>query len=90
MAGYRLVIGSQPADAIRHLPPQVKRGVRSALRPAIGEPLQDELDALRKYRAHRLRLVYRLNRKKRIVDLLVVGQRRTIYEEVAELLRAPK
>jgi len=95
MAGYRLVIGSQPADAIRHLPPQVKRGVRSALRmlranPAIGEPLLGELDALRKYRAHRLRLVYRLNRKKRIVDLLAVGQRRTIYEEVAELLRAPK
>jgi mRNA interferase RelE/StbE len=58
--------------------------------PAIGEPLQGELDGLRKYRVRRLRLVYRLNRKKRIVDLLAVGQRRTIYEEVAELLRAPK
>jgi mRNA interferase RelE/StbE len=95
MAGCRLVIRSQPAEAIRHLPPQIKRGVRSALRmlranPAIGEPLQGELEGLRKYRVHRFRLVYRLDRGKRTVDLLAVGQRRTIYEEVAELLRAPK
>lgn len=95
MAGYRLVIRSQPAEAIRHLPPQIKRGVRSALRmlrtnPAIGEPLQGELEGLKKYRVHRFRLIYRLERTKRIVDLLAVGQRRTLYDEVAELLRAPK
>lgn len=92
MAGYRLAIRSRPAQVIRHLPPDVKRAVKSAIRllsadPSIGAKLRGELDGLWKYRVNRYRLVYQIERKDRIMDLLAVGRRRGVYEEVAELLR---
>jgi mRNA interferase RelE/StbE len=92
MAGHRLAIRSRPAEVIRHLPPDVKRAVRSALRalaadPAVGDRLHAELEGLWKYRVRRFRLVYRVDRKSKLIDVVAVGERRGIYEEVAELLR---
>jgi mRNA interferase RelE/StbE len=89
MVGYRVAIRSRPAEAIRHLPPDVKRPVRSAIcallsNPAAGEPLHGELEGLSKYRVRRYRIVYRVDRAKRVIDIVAVGQRRTIYEELAE------
>jgi mRNA interferase RelE/StbE len=92
MAGYRLAIRSAAAAAIRHLPPDIKRAVKSALRalradPNAGERLHAELEGLWKYRVRRFRVVYRVDREKKIIDVLAVGQRRSIYEDIAELLR---
>ena len=95
MSGFRLVLRSPAAEAIRHLPPDIKRAVKSAVRvlrtnPAAGEPLQGELEGLWKYRVRRYRLVYKVDRRKSVVDIVAVGQRRTIYEEVTQLLRPEK
>lgn len=83
------------AKAIRHFAPGIKRAVRSAIRelsfnPASGEPLHGELDGLYKRRVRGYRIVYAIDRAQRRVDILAVGERRSIYEEVAELLRAQK
>jgi mRNA-degrading endonuclease RelE of RelBE toxin-antitoxin system len=93
MTGYRARIRPRPAEVIRRLPPDVKRAVRAAIGkllsdPAAGEPLHDELRGLGKYRVRRYRLVYRVDRGARVIDILAVGERRTIYEEVADLLRS--
>lgn len=95
MSGFRLNLRSPAAEAIRHLPPDIKRAVKSALRvlrinPAAGQPLQGELEGLCKYRVRRFRLVYKVDRHGSIVDIIAVGQRRTIYEEVTRLLRTEK
>jgi mRNA interferase RelE/StbE len=92
MVPYRAVIRTSAADAIRHLPPGIKGAVRSALRqiilnPACGEPLRGELDGLSKYRVRGYRVIYQVDRGKKLVNVLAVGERRSIYEEVAELLR---
>jgi hypothetical protein len=57
MAVYRAAVRAPAAEVIRHLPPGIKRAVRSA----IGEVLANPASA---------------------------GERRSIYEEVAELLRS--
>jgi mRNA interferase RelE/StbE len=92
MPGYRAALPPRVADRIRQLPPQVKRAVRAAIQklaadPQAGEPLHRELEGLRKYRVRRYRIVYRVLGASRTVLILAVGERRSIYEEVAELLR---
>lgn len=83
------------AEAVRHFAPGIKRAVRSAIRelrsdPASGDPLHGELEGLYKRRVRGHRIVYAVDREQRLVEVLAVGERRSIYEEVAELLRAQK
>jgi mRNA interferase RelE/StbE len=78
---------------LRRLPPGIKRAVKSALRevaanPLAGEPLHGELEGLWKYRVRTFRLIYQVDRASRLVNILALGERRSIYEEVAELLRS--
>jgi mRNA interferase RelE/StbE len=88
---FRTAIAPPVADVIRHLPPDVKRSVKLAIRalsadPVCGEPLQRELDGYWKYRVRRFRIVYSIDRSHRIVRIVAVGHRRRIYEEAAEQL----
>jgi len=92
MPGRRPVIPPEVAEVIRHLPPDVKRAIKAAIRavganPSAGEPLQQELGGLWKFRVRRYRVVYRVAGPSRTVRIVAVGARRSIYEEVAELMR---
>ena len=92
MAGYRPDIPPHVADVIRGLPPEVKRGVKAAIRalsddPRAGDPLQRELDGLWKYRVRRYRIVYAVERQRRVLRIMAVGHRRVVYEELADRLR---
>ena len=75
-----------------HLPPDVKRSLRQALRalsvrPEAGEPLRRELEGLWKYRVRRFCIVYEIDHADRTIRIVAVGHRRDIYEAVAEQLR---
>lgn len=92
MSAWRLEIPAHVADVIRHLPPEIKRAVKAAFRavladPAIGEPLQKDLEGLWKYRVRRYRVVYAADRRARVVRIFAVGHRRGIYDELATRLR---
>ena len=92
MPAYELKIPRHVAEIIRHLPPDLKRAIKGALQalgrdPALGEPLLRELEGLWKYRVRRFRIVYSVDRGKRVVRVFAVGHRRTIYETVAALVR---
>lgn len=92
MPAYRAEIPPRVADVIRRLAPQVKRAVRAAIReltvnPRAGEPLHGELEGQYRYRVRRFRIIYRILESARALRIVAVGERRTIYEEVAELLR---
>ena len=92
MAGYRLAIRSAAAVVIRHLPPGIKRSVRAALdslaeEPSLGEPLHGELQGRFKFRVRRYRIIYGLDRARRVVNVIAVGHRRSVYEELAERSR---
>ncbi len=69
--------------------PDLKRSVRNALRalsddPSAGSPLRRELEGLWKFRVRRFRVVYTVDRSRRIIEVAAVGHRRTIYEELSE------
>ncbi len=95
MAAFRPDIPPHVAEVIRHLPPDVKRSVKHALRalslePDAGDPLRRELEGLWKYRVRRFRIVYEIDRQQRLIRILAVEHRRRIYDDVAEQLRLSK
>ena len=92
MAVFRPDIPPHVAEVIRHLAPDLKRSVKQAVRalsldPFSGEPLLRELAGLRKYRVRRFRIVYEIDREKRLLRIFAVGHRRGVYEQVADQLR---
>jgi mRNA interferase RelE/StbE len=84
---FRPDIPPHVAEVIRSLQPDLKRSIKAAVRgiatdPECGEPLLRELDGLWKYRVRRFRIVYAIDRKKRVIRLMAVGHRRHVYEEL--------
>jgi mRNA interferase RelE/StbE len=77
-------------DLIRHLHPHLKRKIRAALTdilldPACSKPLKEELSGCWSLRVGRLRIIYRPDQEG--VEIVALGPRRTIYADVARLLR---
>ena len=92
MPSYRLVIAALVAERILHLPPDLKRGIREAMReigrdPGCGEALERELQDYHKYRVRRFRIVYRVDRRAKTIAIMAVGHRRSVYEDVAAAIR---
>jgi mRNA interferase RelE/StbE len=95
MAVFQLDVPPHVADVLRHFHPDIKRSVKAALRaisrdPAMGEPLERELQGLLKYRVSRFRIVYAVDRAHRTVRVMAVGHRRRIYEELTDIVRQKK
>ena len=92
MAPFELDIPPHVAEVLRHLPPDIKRSVKSALRaigadPSIGAPLDRELKGLGRFRVRRFRIVYHIDRSRRTVRVMAVAHRRHIYDDLAQIAR---
>ena len=71
--------------------PVIKRKVRAAFEiimtdPYAGKALRAELEGLHTYRVGRLRVVYRVP-SKRVIEIVTIGSRKTIYQETYRLVR---
>ena len=89
MAAYR---PPHVAEIIRHLPSDVKRSVKQALRSLSadlfsGAPLMRELSGLWRFKVRRFRIIYELDRKARIIRIFAISCRRKVYEEMVDELR---
>jgi len=92
VAIYRPDIPPHVAEIVRHLPPDIKRSVKQALRslsadPFSGTPLIRELSGLWKFKVRRFRIIYELDRKARLIRIFAIGHRQAIYEELADRMR---
>lgn len=90
-----VVMPPHVAEIVRALPPSLKQAVKQALvavraDPEIGVALQRELAAYRRYRVRRFRIVYRFDRSRRVLHVVAVGHRRSIYEDLAESRKADR
>ena len=91
MEPYRLRVPRRLAELLRGLHPGLKRKVRAGLDLirtdlAAGKALRDELAGLRSLRVSGLWIVYRVARG-RVIELVAIGPRRTIYADTLRLLR---
>jgi mRNA interferase RelE/StbE len=89
---FRADIPPHAAEVIRHLSPDLKRSIKAAVRalcvnPSEGAPLVKELKGLWKYRVRRFRIVYAIDRRRKVIRVMAVGHRRSVYEELSEGLR---
>jgi mRNA interferase RelE/StbE len=88
---YHLRIPASLEALVRRLHPEVKRKIRAGLDrirsdPTVGKQLRDELAGLRSFQVGRFRVVYQVA-SKRLIELVAIGPRRTIYAETLRLLR---
>jgi mRNA interferase RelE/StbE len=95
VAPFELDIPPHVADVLRHLPPDIKRPVKAALRaigadPSIGAPLERELKKLWRFRVRRFRIVYAVDRSRRTVRVMAVAHRRYIYDDLTQIVRRTK
>jgi mRNA-degrading endonuclease RelE of RelBE toxin-antitoxin system len=95
MPAFQLDIPPHIAEIFRHLAPDLKRGVKQALRslsanPFAGTPLIRELAGLWRIKVRRFRIVYEFDRQTRTIRIFAIGHRRDIYEQATALLRKTK
>ncbi len=93
-ASRKIKLSDEIADLVSSLHPHLKRKVRAAFRlilddPLTGKALKEELEGLRSFRITRFRIIYRITKQK-VVEIIAVGPRKTIYEETMKLLLKEK
>lgn len=91
MRVYRARYTSEAAGRIRKFHPQIKQeikeGVREVLQnPLAGHELQFELAGYRSYRVRNHRIIYAVNDEAAVLEIIFVGPRRSVYEELRTLL----
>jgi mRNA-degrading endonuclease RelE of RelBE toxin-antitoxin system len=74
------------------LHPDLKRSIKAAVRGIATDPeceklLMRELDDLWTYRVRRFRIVYAIDREARVIRLMAIGHRQSIYEGLTAKLR---
>lgn len=82
----------EAADAIRRFHPGVRVAIRQAIRalaldPEAGSPLELELEGFRAFRVGRYRVIFRTEPGRLVI--LIIGQRRDVYETAVRLLTRP-
>lgn len=88
---HRLRVPADVVELIRGLHPDIKQKIRVALEQIMAEPhsgkaLRDELDGLRSFRVGKFRIIYRQTAN-RLIELVAVGPRETIYAETYRRIR---
>jgi mRNA interferase RelE/StbE len=89
--GYRARYTREAAQRIRKLHPQVQQEIKAGIKellltPLAGHALQFELAGLRSRRIRTYRIIYRLDDDESCVDIVFVGHRRSVYEELRTVM----
>ena len=89
---YRLKVPDDIAALVRSLHPRIKAHIKTALQtlledPCRGKSLRDELLGLRSYRTKRYRIIYRINEREKLLEIVAIGPRRNIYEETFKIIQ---
>lgn len=91
---YKIRTSDEIVNFIRGTHPQLKRKIKSALKhiiddPGVGKSLKDELKGLKSFKVSRFRVIYRISLKN-IIEIITIGPRKTIYEEIYRVMKKDK
>jgi mRNA interferase RelE/StbE len=89
--GYLLRVPESLVVLIRNLHPLIKADIRAGLQlllqnPERGKALKEELQGLRSLRIKRYRIIYRIVAADKILEIIALGPRKSIYEETYRIL----
>lgn len=82
---YILRISSKAKKELKEISQEHKKALINALYeikedPTFGKPLKRELTGLYSFRVGVYRIIYKVNKKDRIISVLTAGHRATIYK----------
>ena len=83
--GYQIVVSQGVAKSMRRLPKSAQRAVVEAFlllgkQPRVGKPLTAELTGVWSLRRGDHQILYRIDDRKRLVEIARVGHRRDVYQ----------
>ncbi len=89
--GYLLRVPESLVVLIRNLHPLIKADIQAGLQlllqnPESGKALKEELQGLRSLRIKRYRIIYRIVAADKILEIIALGPRKSIYEETYRIL----
>ncbi|OGM25896.1 hypothetical protein A2962_00425 [Candidatus Woesebacteria bacterium RIFCSPLOWO2_01_FULL_39_61] len=81
---YELRISAQARKRLKQISKRRQAAVLSAIReikedPFIGKPLTRELTGRFSYKLGVFRIIYKVNKKDKIIEIITVGHRVTVY-----------
>ncbi|MBL7686303.1 MAG: type II toxin-antitoxin system mRNA interferase toxin, RelE/StbE family [Deltaproteobacteria bacterium] len=84
---YAVRLSQEVQTYFQHLSPVPKRKIKESLRglslnPYLGKPLVEPLLGLFSYRVVNMRIIYMMHEKKCELQVVVIGLRKTIYENL--------
>jgi mRNA interferase RelE/StbE len=87
----RLRVPDHIVSLIRKSQPEIKKKIKAGLQhiqkePEVGKSLKDELEGLKSYGVSRFRIIYRISTKN-IIEIVAIGPRTTIYEEIFRIIK---
>ena len=92
MKKYLVRIPPEVQFYLRHLPPPIKAKIRKALEeiqtnPHFGKPLKEPLEGLRSYRVSQYRIIYQIQEKDIIIEVIKIAERKIVYQKISALLK---
>lgn len=81
---YKLRISAQARKKLKQISKRRQRAVLSVLEeikedPFVGKPLTRELTGRFSYRLGVFRIIYKVNKKDKVIDIVTVGHRAAVY-----------
>ena len=91
---YQVDMDDEVRLLVGHMTPGRKKKIKASLReisvdPYAGKPLQNKLLGLQSYRMGSFRIIYSINKNKKIIHIITIGPRRTVYEELERYFKKP-
>lgn len=82
---YKLRISSRSENEIKKISHPHQRAIILAVaeikeEPFLGKPLTRELTGRFSFRVGVYRIIYKVNKKDKVIDILTIGHRATVYE----------
>ncbi len=89
---YKLKVPHEITEFIGNMHPHLKKKVGASMQVIISEPysgkaLKDELEGLWSFRVGRFRIIYGIAAANKQIEIVAVGPRNLIYEEILRLVR---
>lgn len=89
---YKLILSPEIIAKIHVLPPVLKKQVRGGFEvieenPYIGKLLKENLKGFWSYKVNRYRIIYHIHRNRIQVEIIGIGPRSTIYEELSDFVQ---